>query len=230
MIKQKTIISDVQKLLSETNIQAIIQHGSSIHQNLVTDGSDIDLVVVAKNNYDKKIIDTMNNQKYHIDVFDLATVKSKLSKFEDKVCTVISDTNFLSGRLLSGKIILDDCCLRSLVKQVEEQLNNQKLILKFYLQSINFMKDFQYQTDEYTMKIIFDKALDSLGTALLLKNKFYNLNPKHQIKLLKNYLNKQTYEDFINLRFNFGIIKDKNMAFQRYKTFIYNSELLEEII
>lgn len=226
-MSKNSIIDDVQKLLPQTNIQAIIQHGSSVHKELVTDGSDLDLVVILETSHNKKIIEVMNNQKYHIDIFDLKTIKRNLLDFESSICSAIFDTNCLSGRLLSGQILLDNCFLENFIASVKGNLNSQKLILKFYLQSISFIKDYQYQTDEYSMKIVFDKAIDSIGTALLLKNKFYNLNPKHQIKLLKICLNEQVYQEFVDLRFAFEIVKDKNKAFKKYKELVFDSKLLE---
>ncbi|EAC7182298.1 hypothetical protein B4X83_13975 [Listeria monocytogenes] len=226
-MNKNIIIENVQSLLPKINIQAIIQHGSSVHKELVTDGSDIDILVVSETAQDKKIIEILNSQKYHIDVFDLKTTKRILLEFENSISKKIFDTNSLSGRLLSGNLLLDNCFMEEFIKQMKESINTQKLILKFYLQSLNFIKDFQHQTDEYSMKIIFDKALDSIGTAILLKHKFYNLNPKHQIKILKIYLSKQVYQDFIDMRFTFNIVKDKNNAFQKYKQLVFDSKILE---
>lgn len=225
----ENILISVYKIIPKKNIPAIILHGSCTQKDLITNGSDVDLIIVSDKLRSEKIIEIVNNKKLHIDILDIKAIKEKILEFENTVCSAIFDTNCLGGRILSGHILFDDCSLSDFIKHAEKQLNNQKLILKFYLQSINFIKDYQYQTEMYSAKVLFEKAIDSLGLAILLKNKVYNLNTKHQIKLLKNYLAKEVFQEFINLRFNFEVIENKNEAFQKYKEVIYTSKILEGI-
>lgn len=55
-MEHEKISKVIKEHIPEINILAVIQHGSSIHKELITKSSDKDLFIISDKSYEKKMV------------------------------------------------------------------------------------------------------------------------------------------------------------------------------
>lgn len=196
-------ISVIKQIIKREDIEGIIQHGSTI-QGVAGANSDYDYYVIVKNKVSTPVFaEKINNIKFHIQVVDQKSFEKEINDFVPKLMMALFDTNIIAGRLLQGKVILDkDNAIFNYLtsKRSELKLQVPRLIKKFRYQAIGFMEDSQHSNTLFQY-ICIEKAIDSLALGILIKNNFYNLNPKWQPIFLKDFLSKDLYDKYTRARF-----------------------------
>lgn len=208
---------------------SIIQHGST-SMNISYLNSDIDLLVIIEEKEEfeiseKVFLDTANN-KVHLKIVSIKTFKSILKNFQNDILSKNLDLNILSGRIFMGEIIYTDIDIQKVINKYKNNINFNIIALKFLYQAYNFLNDAKHPNN-YIKQNCIEKAIDSLMTSILIKNKVTTLNIKWQPLIIKEFLPKELYEDYLSLRFNYKSL-NLNEINNKIKVIIcYIKELLK---
>ncbi|AOT57138.1 nucleotidyltransferase domain-containing protein [Weissella soli] len=159
----------------------IIQHGSTT-MGVSNRDSDVDLVVVYKpsdiTNLEKLVVSIVEGAKFHIQNISIDEFEKLVQAFTEDMLTAKRDMNFLSGRVLSGKVIKDtQKVLLNKIEHAKNDIDFDLLYQKFYYQLLNDLKDLSID-EPYSRKIVIESIGDDLAILLLLKKNITTLNGK----------------------------------------------------
>ncbi len=193
----------------------IIQHGSTT-MGVSNRDSDVDLVVVYKpsdiTNLEKLVVSIVEGSKFHIQNISIDEFEKLVQAFTEDMLTAKRDMNFLSGRVLSGKVIKDtQKVLLNKIEHAKNDIDFDLLYQKFYYQLLNDLKDLSID-EPYSRKIVIESIGDDLAILLLLKKNITTLNGKWIPKLLKNIVTDELFKKYTQLRFSKIDISDSEVS------------------
>lgn len=178
--------------------------------------SDVDLVVVYKpsdiTNLEKLVVSIVEGAKFHIQNISIDEFEKLVQAFTEDMLTAKRDMNFLSGRVLSGKVIKDtQKVLLNKIEHAKNDIDFDLLYQKFYYQLLNDLKDLSID-EPYSRKIVIESIGDDLAILLLLKKNITTLNGKWIPKLLKNIVTDELFKKYTQLRFSKIDISDSEVS------------------
>jgi predicted nucleotidyltransferase len=206
----------------------IVEHGSTAMGFSNTD-SDVDLIAVYNSSdvekVDKLVVQIIDDVKYHIKNITIKEFENIISNFTDNLLNSKHDLNFLSGRILSGKIIKDtDNKLSQDIVRANQAIDFDLLYKKFYYQLLNDLKDLSIQ-NIYGRKIVIESIGDDLSFLLLMKNKATSLNGKWIPQLVQNIAPDWLFKIYIQIRFSTINVSDSEISLLVKKWVKYTNEL-----
>ncbi len=187
---------------------AILQHGST-SMGVASDFSDIDLLILinCETKYEKSeyaFIDS-NKNKIHMKIMSIEQFSIMLNNFQKEISQKILDLNLLSGRVLMCKVIYSTIDVTKILDNAKQKIDFDKISTKFLYQFYSYLNDAKHPNDFIKQNCI-EKSIDSLVTSILLKHKITTLNTKWHPLLIKEILSPETYNDYLNLRFNYNAL------------------------
>ena len=189
----------------EYKVICVIQHGSTV-MGFAEKDSDYDFLVVVDGviaTTDREIPLVIDNTKIHLSLLSQDEFEKKINNFYSELLVKVLDVNLLAGRLRQGKIVYDtDNYGHGILSTIIHDPVPIYVIEKYIWQCYGFIKDARH-SNQYIKQNCIEKAIDSWGIAVLLKNSISTLNIKWQPLLLKNILPPNIYSNYLTLRFNY---------------------------